>query len=75
MRLRGINPGKGRQPLSAEHEVRIDKIERQLACLMSEEGLAEPPVTGCPVEQPVDPDQVGRIVKGVLDELKQRGIA
>jgi 4-hydroxy-tetrahydrodipicolinate synthase len=75
MRLRGFNPGRGRQPLSAEHEVRIDRIERQLACLMAEEGLSEQPVTGCPVEQPVDPEQVGRIVKGVIDELKQRGIA
>ena len=51
------------------------KLDPAFEKALAEEGLSEQPVTGCPVEQPVDPEQVGRIVKGVIDELKQRGIA
>ena len=51
-------------------------ISNSLACLLSEEGFADEPVGGCPVgASKIDPDQVGRIVKGVLAELKQRGLA
>jgi hypothetical protein len=43
---------------------------------LSEEGFADEPVGGCPVGAArVDPDEVGRIVRGVLAELKDRGLA
>jgi 2-dehydro-3-deoxy-D-pentonate aldolase len=75
LKLRGFNMGSGRQPLAATHELKVDAVSRTLACLLSEEGFADQPVGGCPANRPVDPDQVGRIVQGVLAELKQRGLA
>jgi 4-hydroxy-tetrahydrodipicolinate synthase len=54
----------------------METISRTLACLLAEEGFVDEPVGGCPVgAQRVDPEQVGRIVKGVLAELKERGLA
>lgn len=75
LKLRGFNMGSGRQPLAVTHELKVDAVSRTLACLLSEEGFADQPVGGCPANRPVDPDQVGRIVQGVLAELKQRGLA
>jgi hypothetical protein len=41
-----------------------------------DEGFVDEPVAGCPASsRPVDPEQVGRIVQGVLAELKERGLA
>ena len=46
------------------------------AVMLAEEGYANEPVGGCPVSSDaVDPEQVGRIVQGVLAELKSRGLA
>jgi 4-hydroxy-tetrahydrodipicolinate synthase len=75
LKLRGFNMGNGRQPLAATHELKVDAVSRTLACLLSEEGFADQPVGGCPANRPVDADQVGRIVQGVIAELKQRGLA
>ena len=76
LKLRGFEPGEGRQPYSADHHLKMETISDTLACLLSEEGFADQPVGGCPVaSKQVDPEQVGRIVQGVLSELKQRGLA
>ena len=75
LQLRGFETGCGRQPLAADHQLKVDLLSRSLACLLAEEGFADEPVGGCPVGRTVDPEQVGRIVKGVLDELKQLGLA
>jgi len=76
LRLRGIEPGVGRQPFSSEQRLAHETLSNALACLLSEEGFADEPVGGCPVgAQKLDPDQIGRIVRGVLAELKQRGLA
>ena len=64
-----------RQPYSAAQHVQLETLSRTLACLLSEEGFADQPVGGCPVGTSVDPEQVGRIVQGVLAELKSRGLA
>ena len=54
----------------------METISNTLACLLAEEGYADEPIGGCPTgAKKVDPEQVGRIVQGVLAELKQRGLA
>jgi 4-hydroxy-tetrahydrodipicolinate synthase len=76
LKLRGIEAGSSRQPFSIDQQLAMDSISRTLACLLAEEGFVDEPVGGCPVgDQRLDPEQVGRIVKGVLAELKERGLA
>jgi len=76
LRLRGFQTGAGRQPYSAVQHLQLETLSNSLACLLAEEGFADQPVGGCPVgAEKVDPAQVGRIVQGVLAELKQRGMA
>ncbi len=76
LKLRGIDTGASRQPYSADQLLQMETISNSLACLLAEEGFADEPVGGCPTgSQKIDPDQVGRIVQGVLAELKQRGLA
>jgi 4-hydroxy-tetrahydrodipicolinate synthase len=76
LKLRGIGAGESRQPYSADQHLKMETISRSLACLLAEEGFADEPVGGCPVgAQRIDPEQLGRIVQGVLAELKERGLA
>src|SRR5262249_30567265 len=76
LKLRGIDAGDSRQPFSSDQLLKMETISRSLACLLSEEGFADQPVGGCPVgAERIDPEQVGRIVRGVLAELKDRGLA
>ncbi len=75
LRLRGFDTGAGRQPVSAVQQIQLETLSNALACLMAEEGFAEEPIGGCPTgAEKIDPAQVGRIVQGVLAELKQRGL-
>ena len=71
--LRGFQPGKGRQPLSAEQQVKIDALSRSLQCILAETGYADEPVGGCATAEIVNPAQVDRIVQSVMAALKQRG--
>jgi dihydrodipicolinate synthase/N-acetylneuraminate lyase len=73
--LRGIQPGKGRQPQSASQQASLDRLRDQIQCLMSEEGFTSEPLCGCPVEHGVDPERVARIVQDVVGELRRRGLA
>ncbi len=76
LRLRGFNTGAGRQPFSDIQQMQLETLSNALACLMADEGYADQPIGGCPIGgEKIDPDQVGRIVKGVLAELKQRGLS
>lgn len=76
LKLRGFQMGSGRQPLSAGQKVELGAISDTLQCLLAEEGFTDEPLTGCPPkERNVDPEDVGRIVQGVLAELKSRGLA
>jgi 4-hydroxy-tetrahydrodipicolinate synthase len=74
LRLRGIEPGVGRQPLADSQQLALDELGRTLACMLAEEGYADEPVGGCPARQAIDPDQVARIVAGVIEELRARGV-
>ncbi len=76
LRLRGFEPGSGRQPLSSGQQVEIESIRDTLACLLAEEGYADEPIGGCPTwSQRVDVEEVSRVVQGVLAELGRRGLA
>ncbi len=76
LKLRGINTGESRQPYAPEQHLQMETVSDALACLLAEEGFADEPVGGCPTgANKVDPAEVGRIVQGVLAELKQRGLA
>lgn len=75
LRLRGIRTGVGRQPQSETQQLALEQLSRQLQCLLAEEGFTEEPVGGCPAGQGVDPEQVARIVREVMGELRRRGMA
>ena len=75
--LRGFNMGTGRQPLSPEQKTDLVALSKTLQCLLSEQGFTDQPVGGCPVSKspPVDRTEIDAIVRNVLAELKQRGLA
>jgi 4-hydroxy-tetrahydrodipicolinate synthase len=73
MRLRGFEPGVGRQPLTPGQHIELGAISDKLQCLLSEQGLTAEPVGGCPVA-PAPTEDVSRIVQGVVAELKRRGL-
>jgi 4-hydroxy-tetrahydrodipicolinate synthase len=74
LRLRGFDTGAGRQPQSESQQLNLDELQNELQCLLAAEGFTDEPVGGCPVGQSVDPDQIARIVRGVVTELKRRGV-
>jgi len=74
LKLRGFDPGKSRQPMSASQDIEMERIRDELQCLLAGEGFVSEPVGGCPVNENVDPEQVARIVKDVVGKLQQRGI-
>jgi 4-hydroxy-tetrahydrodipicolinate synthase len=74
LRLRGIQTGIGRQPQSDVQQRELRKLSDQLQCLLAAEGFTDQPIAGCPASQPVDHDQVARIVTTVVEELKRRGL-
>ncbi len=73
LRLRGINTGNGRQPQSDVQQLELQKLSSQLQCLLAEEGFTDEPVGGCSIAAPVDQEQVAKIVRDVVGELKKRG--
>jgi 4-hydroxy-tetrahydrodipicolinate synthase len=74
LRLRGIDAGIGRQPKSESQKLELNTLSRELQCLLAAEGFTEEPVGGCPAGQAIDPEQIARIVQGVVGELKKRGM-
>ncbi|GIW94209.1 MAG: dihydrodipicolinate synthase family protein [Pirellulaceae bacterium] len=75
LRLRGIRTGVGRQPQSDTQQMALEQLSRQLQCLLAEEGFTDEPVGGCPAGDGVDSEQVARIVREVMNELRKRGMA
>lgn len=64
--LRGIVTGAGRQPQSKVQQQDLAKLKDQLFGLLSEEGLTD--------DLPND-DQIARIVRQVLNDLRRRGVS
>jgi 4-hydroxy-tetrahydrodipicolinate synthase len=78
LRLRGIEPGQGRQPLSADQQVDLATLANTLQCLLAAQGFTDEPIGGCETNRPssqTDPRDVSRIVEAVVAELKHRGLA
>jgi len=73
LQLRGIRTGVGRQPHAPSQQLQLERIREHLQCLLAAEGFTDEPVAGCPAGQPIDSEQVARIVESVLDELRRRG--
>lgn len=73
LNLRGFRAGAGRQPKSEIQKLELDRLSRELQCLLAAEGFADHPVGGCPATRPIDPEQVARIVRDVVGQLRQRG--
>jgi len=76
LKLRGIEPGDGRQPRSEDQVIQLEKLTRELQCLLASEGYTDEPIGGCPVgdSDSVSEDQIARIVENVVGELKKRGL-
>ena len=64
LNLRGIRTGPGRQPQSSVQQQSLSRLKDQLYGLLTEEGWAD--------DLP-DHDQIDRIVRQVLKDLKRRG--
>jgi dihydrodipicolinate synthase/N-acetylneuraminate lyase len=73
LQLRGIHTGRGRQPQSDVQEQALEQLRGELQCLLAAEGFTDEPIGGCPAGEPIDTDQVARIVRQVLGELQRRG--
>ena len=76
LKLRGFEPGAGRQPLSPDQKIDLETISDNLQCLLAEQGFADEPIGGCPASQrsSIDRREVSRIVESVVAELKRRGV-
>jgi len=75
LKLRGIQAGMGRQPKSEVQRLELDKLSRELQCLLAAEGFTGEPIGGCAVGRKIDQEQVARIVREVVGELRKRGSA
>jgi dihydrodipicolinate synthase/N-acetylneuraminate lyase len=75
LKLRGFQPGHGRQPQSADQQSQLQRLARELQCALSAEGFTDEPIGGCPVGEAADDADIARIVEGVVGELKRRGLA
>jgi dihydrodipicolinate synthase/N-acetylneuraminate lyase len=75
LRLRGIEPGEGRSPKAASQVQALDQLSDQLQCLLAAEGFTSEPASGCKVSPATQPEDVAKIVAGVVTELKKRGLA
>ena len=75
LKLRGFEPGAGRQPLSTDQQVNLRAISDNLQCLLAEQGFVNEPLGGCPAgsPRPVDSHDVTRIVETVVAELRRQG--
>ena len=65
LNLRGIQTGVGRQPQSSLQQQDLAKLKDQLYGLLTEEGWAD---------EVLSDDQVSRIVRKVLEDLRLRGV-
>jgi 4-hydroxy-tetrahydrodipicolinate synthase len=76
LKLRGFEPGVGRQPLAPDQKVNLELISDQLQCLLAEEGFTDQPIGGCPARPRhlAEAPEVSRIVQSVVAELRKRGL-
>ena len=76
LKLRGFDVGASRQPLTEDQKIDLDLVTRSLQCVLAEQGFADEPVGGCPAgDAAIDPEEVTRIVRSVVTEMRRRGLA
>jgi 4-hydroxy-tetrahydrodipicolinate synthase len=68
LKLRGFDPGVGRQPLSEGQQLDLRTISDRVQCLLAEEGFASQPSAGCPLPAA----DVASIVETVVAEIRRR---
>lgn len=77
LRLRGFEPGVGRQPLAGEQQSDLAALADTVQRLLAQQGLADEPA-GAPIsaKRPTESPafEVSRIVEAVVAELRQRGL-
>lgn len=73
--LRGIELGRGRQPMSPTQHIDLASLQRVLQCILADFGVVDPPAEGCPVRSgDIDRDRIAHIAQGVINQLRQRGV-
>lgn len=74
--IRGFRTGVGRQPLSDRHKEVLQKLERSLWEILTQEGFPceTPGSCGPEARALMDPDGIGRIVDDVVAALKAKGV-
>ncbi|MEC9092616.1 MAG: dihydrodipicolinate synthase family protein, partial [Planctomycetota bacterium] len=75
LRLRGFKTGRGRQPQSEVQLQQLEDLSQKLQCLLAEEGFTDEPFAGCNANgdsagEPVDPNQIAKIVRDIIREMK-----
>ena len=68
LEVRGFAMGPSRQPLSTETQAKLVELRATFTRLFTRIDAAHPPGP-----QPVDADEISRIVASVLDEMGHRG--
>ncbi len=67
--LRGLSMGPSRQPLSEEHQAKLNELEPQLNMLFAESGVK----CGEGTVGTLNPREIGRVVASVLDTFQAQG--
>ena len=70
LRLCGFDCGKGRQPKATEESAKLGELTDQLRRLLAAEQLSGKANPTDAVAKSLDADQIARVVRGVLDDLK-----
>ena len=68
--------GPARQPMAPGQKQDYTKLQRVLQCIISDFGLVNPPMGGCPTPNGggVQQDEVQAISEAVLARLKAQGV-
>jgi len=71
LKLRGFEPGVGRQPLSDGQQIELRGISDRIQCMLADEGFSAAPAGGCSTRSDVTAD-VSKIVESVVAEIKRK---
>jgi len=73
--MRGFKMGRGRQPMSSAQKADCHALRRVLQCILSDEGLTEPPPEGCAPRTGIQSeDKIRQIVFEIMKTLEDRGV-
>ncbi len=73
--LRGIQLGRGRQPLSEDQQTDLAGLQSVLHCILADFDVVDDPPYTCPARTGNMPrDQIAHIAQEVIQELRGRGV-